>query len=112
MNQTTIFDECNTLGTNPKKLARRNDPLTSHAAARSVNTAKWEGRVLEAIKWHGNRGAIQDEILAWISDNYGPAPYSTVTARFKALEEKGLIKYTDQTRKGISGRMSRVRIAC
>ena len=98
-------------GTDPKKLARRGDPHTSHAAAKATDTAKWEQIVLEAIRSFGTRGAIQDDVTAWVTENYGAQPYSTVTARFKALEEKGYIIYTGETRKSKSGRQSRVRVA-
>ena len=98
-------------GTDPHKLVRRKDPVTSHEAANAVNSNRWESRVYRAILSFGVGGAIQDEILRWVEVTYGRVPYSTVTARFKALEEKGLIKYTDKTRKGNSGRHSRIRVA-
>lgn len=98
-------------GTDPKKLARRHDPDTSHEAAHAVKTAKWERRVYKAIKKHGEQGATQDQIIDMICARFGSVPYSTITARFKALEEKRLIFYTGDKRKGKSGRMSRVRVA-
>jgi hypothetical protein len=107
--QDDMFDM--PFGTDPKKLARTGDPSTSHAAARATNTAKWEQIVLEAIRSFGTRGATQDEIIDWVHEKYGWQPYSTVTARFKALEEKGYIIYTGETRKSKSGRQSRVRVA-
>lgn len=98
-------------GTHPKKLARRDDPATSKAAAHATNTGRWESRVLEAIKHFGRAGCIQDDVLDRLHDLHGRLPYSTVTARFKALSEKGLIEYTGESRKGVSGRQSRVRRA-
>lgn len=98
-------------GTDPRKLVRRHDPDTSHEAAQSVDSTRWESRVYKAICAFGRDGAIQDEILTEIAGTYGHVPYSTVTARFKSLEEKGLIVYTQQKRKGLSGRHSRVRVA-
>lgn len=98
-------------GTDPNKLARRDDPDTSHSAASAVNTPKWEKLVYIAIKKHGPEGATQDQIIDMICERFGAVPYSTITARFKALEEKKLIFYTDEKRKGKSGRMSRVRVA-
>ena len=105
MEQTTIF------GTDPYKLVRKADPHTSKDAARGVNTARWEKRVLEIVERYGERGCIQDDVLRDIARIYGYVSYSTVTARFKALEEKNLIYYTSEKRKGSSNRMSRVRVA-
>lgn len=107
MNQTDLFDP--PTGTDPKTLARTKDPRTSKEAARSTNTARWERRVLNAIAKFGKNGAIQDDILRSMRAEFGQLPYSTVTARFKALSDKGLIEYTGKKRKGDSGRESRVR---
>ncbi len=98
-------------GTDPHKLARLDDPDTSHEAARHVNTAKWERRVYVAVCKHKKSGATQDQIIEMIQGRFGSVPYSTVTARFKALADKKLIKYTGEKRKGNSGRMSRIRVA-
>lgn len=98
-------------GTDPKKLVRTDDPGTSRAAAYGVDTGRWEQIVYEAICSFGRKGAIQDDIIAWVTTNYGVQSYSTITARFKALEEKRLIMYTGDKRKGNSGRYSRVRVA-
>lgn len=98
-------------GTEPHKLARKHDPWTSHVAAEAVDSTQWEQRVYACIEALGKRGAIQDEVIALIRRRYGKVAYSTVTARFKALEEKGLITYDGRTRKGESGRPSRVRVA-
>jgi len=112
MNEQEDLFEVPTFGTDPKKLARRHDPHTSKAAAHATNTGRWERRVLNIIKEYGSRGCIQSEVLARVRELYGnDVDYSTVTARFKALEEKGLIEYTGETRKGTSGRQSRVRRA-
>jgi len=105
MEQTTIF------GTDSYKLARKVDPDTSKDAARGVDTARWEKRVLGVIAGYGKRGCIQDDVLRDIAGTYGYVSYSTVTARFKGLEEKNLIYYTGEKRKSSSNRMSRVRVA-
>ncbi len=107
--QQDMFGE--PFGTDPKKLARTHDPNTSHIAAHSVDTGRWERRVLEAIRSFGSKGAIQDDVIDWIQAKYGPQKYPTITARFKALQEKRLIIYTKETRKSKSGRPSRVRVA-
>tara|TARA_R100001377_G_C3133003_1_gene89994 strand:- start:88 stop:411 length:324 start_codon:yes stop_codon:yes gene_type:complete len=105
MEQITIF------GTDFYKLVRKVDPQTSKDAAQKVDTARWEKRVLEIIKNYGDLGCIQDDVLQDVAKIYGYVSYSTVTARFKGLQEKNLIYYTDEKRKGSSNRMSRVRIA-
>ena len=49
-------------GTPAFKLARREDPVTSHQAAQAVDTTKLEKMVYEAIKSFPD-GCISDEIL-------------------------------------------------
>ena len=90
-------------GTIWKKLVRRNDPHTSQEAAKSVNTTNMEQIVYEVIASYP-QGCIQDEVLAQLMSY----PYSTVTARFKALLDKGYIVDTGLTRPGKSGRNQRV----
>ena len=92
-------------GTIWKKLVRRNDPQTSQEAAKSVNTTTMEQIVYEVIAQYP-QGCIQDEVLAQLMSY----PYSTVTARFKALLDKGYIIDTGLTRPGKSGRKQRVLI--
>ena len=90
-------------GTIWKKLVRRKDPQTSQEAAKSVNTTNMEQVVYEVIASYP-QGCIQDEVLAQLMSY----PYSTVTARFKALLDKGYIVDTGLTRPGKSGRNQRV----
>jgi len=56
--------------------------------------------VLEAIQDFGAEGCISDQVLAKLSHHR----YSSVTARYKQLKEKGLVKVDDRKRKGKSGR--------
>lgn len=91
-------------GTPSHKLVRANDPDTSHAAAQSVDTTKLEEMVFIAINSFGAAGCIQDEVLA----RFPGYPYSSVTARFKALLDKGLIVDTGERRPGRSGRGQRI----
>ena len=74
-------------GTEPFKLARREDPATSHQAAQAVDTTKLEQLVYEAIKSFPE-GCISDEIL----EKYPNYPYSSITARYRALLDKGFIE--------------------
>ena len=89
-------------GTHPKRLVRREDPETSHEAAEKVDSTRLEEMVYLAIREFGDRGCTSDEVRAKFN-----LPYSSVTARYKALEEKGLIEY-DGKRPGNSGRLQRV----
>lgn len=91
-------------GTDPQKLVRAGDPDTSHASANAVDTTKLEALVYEAIKKYGERGCISDQIRAL----YPAYPYSSITARYRALLDKGFIVDTGERRQGQSGRSQRV----
>jgi hypothetical protein len=89
-------------GTEPFKLVRKEDPTTSHQAAQAVDSTKLEQMVYEAIKSHPE-GCISDEILQ-MYPNY---PYSSITARYRALLDKDLIEVTG-VKRGRFGRNQRV----
>ena len=89
-------------GTDPSKLVRKNDPVTSHEAAQAVDTIKIEQIVYEAIKSFPD-GCISDEIL----EKFPQYPYSSITARYKALLDKDLIEIVG-TRIGRSGKKQRI----
>jgi len=89
-------------GTPAFKLARREDPTTSHQAAQAVDTTKLETLVYEAIKGFPD-GCISDEIL----EMYPNYPYSSITARYRALLDKDLIEVTG-VKRGKFGRNQRV----
>jgi hypothetical protein len=89
-------------GTPAFKLARREDPVTSHQAAQAVDTPKLERMVYEAIKSFPD-GCISDEILQM----YPQYPYSSITARYRALLDKGLIEVSG-VKRGKFGRNQRV----
>jgi hypothetical protein len=91
-------------GSEPKKLVRTNDPDTSHAAANAVDSTTLERLVYEAIKTFGDTGCISDQILAM----HPTYPYSSITARFRALLDKGFIVDTGERRPGKSGKPQRV----
>lgn len=93
----------NKFGTPAHKLVRPADPVTSHEAAHKVDSSKLEIMVLEAISSFGESGCISDEILAI----FPFMPYSSVTARYKALYDKNMIEIIG-TRKGRSGKNQRV----
>ena len=89
-------------GTEPFKLARREDPATSHQAAQAVDTTKLEQLVYEAIKSFPD-GCISDEIL----EMYPNYPYSSITARYRALLDKGFIEVSG-VKRGKFGRNQRI----
>mgnify|MGYP005990041335 CR=1 FL=1 len=91
---TDLFD------TPAYKLVRRDDPATSHDAATRIDPTHMESVVLDAIWEFGVTGCISDEVLNALPHHR----YSTVTARYKQLKEKGLIKVDSRKRKGKSGR--------
>ena len=89
-------------GTPAFKLVRKEDPVTSHEAALTVDTTKLEQMVYEAIKGFPE-GCISDEVL----ELFPQYPYSSITARYKALLDKGFIEITG-VKVGRSGRKQRV----
>ena len=84
------------------KLVRKEDPVTSHQAAQAVDTTKLEQLVYEAIKSFPD-GCISDEIL----EMYPNYPYSSITARYRALLDKGFIEVTG-VKRGKFGRNQRI----
>ena len=90
-------------GTEAKKLVRTNDPDTSHAAAKTVDTNQLELMVYEIISKFPN-GCIADDVqqeLAHLRSN-------TITPRFAPLIRKGFIVDTGERRRASSGRSQRV----
>jgi hypothetical protein len=91
-------------GTEPHKLHRSDSPDTSVESAYAVDTTKLEEMVFNAIKASGDHGVTASVLLRM----YANRPYSSITARFSALERKGLIYYQGDKRQGESGRNQRV----
>lgn len=89
-------------GTPAFKLVRKEDPVTSHEAALTVDTTKLEQMVYEAIKGFPE-GCISDQVL----ELFPQYPYSSITARYKSLLDKGFIEITG-VKVGRSGRKQRV----
>ena len=90
-------------GTFWQALVRKTDPVTSIDAAESVNTIKMEQLVYDTIADFPD-GCIQDQVLQRLHKY----PYSSVTARFRGLLDKGYIVDTGETRPGLSGRQQRI----
>ena len=104
---STFFDNMNAsierfFGTEPFKLVRKEDPTTSHQAAQAVDTTKLESLVYEAIKGFPE-GCISDQVL----EMYPNYPYSSITARYKSLLDKGFIEVTG-VKRGKFGRNQRI----
>jgi len=104
---STFFDNMNEtvgrfFGSPAFKLVRKEDPATSHQAAQLVNSTKLEQMVYEAIKSFPD-GCISDEIL----EKYPQYPYSSITARYRALLDKGLIEVSG-VKRGRFGRNQRI----
>jgi len=87
-------------GTEAYKLRRKDSLETSVEASESVDTTKLEELVYKTILSFGGEGCIADDILA----KYPSYPYSSLTARFAALERKGYISRSGDKRKGRSGK--------
>ena len=88
----------------PSKLVRRDDPATSHDAAESIDATAMESVVADAIWEFGAAGAIADQVCNALPHHR----YNSVTPRFKALKEKGIIITDGTKRKGASGRSQMV----
>ncbi|CAB4180075.1 hypothetical protein UFOVP1040_28 [uncultured Caudovirales phage] len=101
-----MFANAPTLGTHHAKLSRRAAPATSKAAAQSLDTKALEQMVADGIAGFGQRGCTSDELRA--GGAFKSLPYSSVTARYAALIEKGIIVDTGEKRRGSSGRLMRV----
>ena len=87
------------------KLVRRDDPSTSHDAAEQLDVNRMEKIVYDTIDAFGSNGCISEDVLGMLHE-YG---YSTVTARYKQLKEKGLVIVDHRKRKSLkSGRNQQV----
>jgi len=81
------------------KLYRKGDPDTSREAAENIPTSRLETIVLAVIA-RFPEGVISDDVRRICADEF-------ITARYKALKEKGLIKCIGK-RVGKSGRYQRI----
>jgi hypothetical protein len=96
----------NLFGTDPHILHRREGPITSVMAAYSVDTGYREHQALSIIATFGEHGGISDDVRDCCPKG---TPYPSITARYSALEDKGMIRRdkSDQ-REGHSGDMQMV----
>jgi hypothetical protein len=84
------------------RLTRKGSPQTSFDAVPQQIT-NLETRVLAVIESYGRDGCIADEVLT----HFQTSPYSSVTARFKALVDTDQIVISG-TRHGLSGKPQRI----
>ena len=77
---------------------------TSLTAYRSLDLNELEQLVFDVIESYGAAGCISDDVRAHCPH----LSYSSVTARFSSLEEKGCIYRVGDTRPGRSGRPQKV----
>ena len=96
-------------GTPKYKLHKKDAPDTSIEAAGTLNTKKLEEAVYDAIAKFGTNGCIQDDILGL--PQFRNTPYSSVTARFRALLDKEFVFDSGERRIGKSGKKQRVLVA-
>ena len=82
------------------KLYRKEDPETSKEAAKSLGVSEMESVVASTIREFGAAGCISDQVV----DALPHHRYSTITARYKQLKEKGIICVDDRKIKAESGR--------
>lgn len=83
----------------------RNDSIdTSVDAAHSIDTSYLEKLVLDVIFEFGPDGCISDQVR----DKLPELTYGSVTARYRPLINKGMVKDTGERRPGNSGRQQRV----
>ena len=86
--------------TNPITLRRNLAPYTSHESANKVEATQMEKIVWEVIDSFGETGCISDQVQYALPQHR----YSTITARYKALKDKGLVIVDGSAVKGESGR--------
>ena len=86
--------------TNPITLRRNNDPYTSHESANKIEATQMEKIVWEVIDSFGETGCISAQVQYALAQ----FRYSAITARYKALKDKGLVIVDGTAIKGESGR--------
>jgi len=91
------------------KLHRHGAPDTSIDAGDSIDTTALEQIVLNVIRQHPD-GIISDEVRDICAEDYGITAYSSVTARYRSLADKGAIQFIGK-RPGASGRQQRIMTA-
>lgn len=88
--QQELFDE--------HARARRSDPVTSKAAAASVEVARMEGKVLEVLRQYP-AGLTTEQITGYTGE-----PLVSISPRLRPLTEKGLVEDSGERRRNMSGR--------
>ena len=99
MTNNTATQDNFDFGTSAHMLHRKDSPDTSVQAAYQLDSTKLEKIVYDTIKSFES-GCIADDVLAKLPEYR----YSSITARFAALDRKGFIYRDGDKRKGDSGR--------
>ena len=86
-----------------RKLVRTGAPQTSFNVPQAARLTNLEERVLAVIESYGREGCIADDVLG----HFKNSPYSSVTARFKALLDGDQIVVSGK-RHGLSGKPQRI----
>ena len=86
-------------------VAKRNDPDTSHEAARSMTKEKLTELKVRVLNIVCKDGPIsQGHAHELYVQRHGPAAYSSVRTRFNELERLGYLKLVDREGKTVGGR--------
>ena len=89
------------------RLTRKGSPQTSFdAVPQTERLTNLEMRLLAVIESYGREGCISDDVLG----HFKNSPYSSVTARFKALLDSDQIVISGK-RHGHSGKQQRIMMA-
>ena len=96
-------------GTDPAHLSRADHPDTSHAAAVTVDTTRWEAEAHDCIRAAALIGNILDDVRSWFEER---APKHTqFVNRRTSLHQKGIVLDSGTRRKGAAGRLQAVYVA-
>lgn len=90
-------------GTPAHMLHRTTDPETSKAAAETVDSAKKQMKVFEAIRSFGEAGCISDDLMDFFGfedQREDSVAYSGITGCYAPLERKFYIERPGNVRKG------------
>jgi uncharacterized membrane protein len=91
--QPNLFDDAN------RGSARRADPETAKAAAKSIDATDLEQTVLNALRIIGARGATTEELASDLN-----LPLVTISPRLAPLVRKNLVKDSGRRGTNASGR--------
>lgn len=101
--QGSLYDEL--LEVAEGAVAKRNDPATSHEAARSMTKEKLTELKVQVLDIVCENGPIsQEHAHELYVQRHGPAAYSSVRTRFNELQRLGYLKLVDRDGRTKGGR--------